>query len=560
MKESRGSGSSRAAARDCDACCDYVNVMAIKIWRRVSTSFLIHHTHHDAVLAQPTLVHAATAQTTQTVVTQISFLPRPHFLFLLLLPYSSMTSLLTSTRLSRAADCLAWCSQRRKDIPASSSKDACPYSFLESVTPFDHGVFDWGIGLKAARSVAKNEQFCSLPTRWAWSGLSCNTDPIIGSLLRKFQGKIRTDDLIAIKLALHKHLGNESPWFEHIQVLPTTYDSVLFWSKEELLELEGTNTYQLAVALQQQVHADYQELMGYMMHQDKEVADASNSKENGWMMFFTIENYMWALGTLYSRGHDFVRGKGNNEQFRCMLPGIDFLNMATSEKEANVEVRLVGNRVDLVALKECTEGEELRVIYNKDLPNNRLLHLHGFVVTPNPLSYVPLYCELSPDAPMYKAKMTALKGIFKAGTFFKLQLNDPIPDTLLYTLAVQRASSPNELRSMVDGEGGGGNREMILRELVLALTQMLAGYKTTESVDQEILEEQKNEHEQVTSVLSVTKRRLRLATRLRYDEKQILRKGMSVLMDMLSGCRGNASSSEDSDSSESEDGVGDIDA
>lgn len=464
-----------------------------------------------------------------------------------------MTSI-TSTRLSRAHQCLQWCSDCRKDIPASSKKDASPFTFLESVVPFDHGVFDWGIGLKAARALTKEEQLFSFPTRWAWSALSCNTDPIIGSLLRRFQGQIRQDDLIAIKLSLHKHLGHESPWFCHTQVLPETYDSVLFWTAEQLLELEGTHTYQLAVALQQQVRADYQELVGYMMHQDKEVADASNSKENGWMMFFTIENYMWALGTLYSRGHDFVRGKGN-ELFRCMLPGIDFLNMATPTKGANVEVRLVGNRIDLVALKDVQEGEELRVTYNKDLPNNRLLHLHGFVVSPNPLSYVPLYCELSTEAPMYKAKMAALKGIYTPGShYFKLKLSDPIPDTLLYTLAVQRASSPNELRAMVDGvDTGSSNREGILRELVLALTQMLAGYKTTESVDEAILNEQDKESPQATAGLGVTKRRLRLATRLRYDEKQILRKGISVLMGML-----RSFDSSDGESSGEEE-VGDID-
>ena len=44
---------------------------------------------------------------------------------------------------------------------------------------------------------------------------------------------------------------------------------------------------------------------------------------------------MWALGTLWSRGHDFVRGSGQKEQFRCMLPGIDLLNMASSGKNAN---------------------------------------------------------------------------------------------------------------------------------------------------------------------------------------------------------------------------------
>jgi len=82
---------------------------------------------------------------------------------------------------------------------------------------------------------------------------------------------------------------------------------------------------------------------------------------------------------------------------------------------------------------------------------------------------------------------------------------------------------------------------------------MLAGYKTTESVDEAILNEQNNESPQATAGLSVTKRRLRLATRLRYDEKQILRKGISVLMGML-----RSFDSSDGESSGEEE-VGDID-
>ena len=496
-----------------------------------------------------------------------------------LIPLPSMASLTTPTRLSRAHQCLQWCSDRRKDIPASSSKESSQFTFLESVTPFDHGVFDWGIGLKAARDLSNGEQLCSLPTRWAWSSRVAFTDPILGPLLRKLP-ICRRDDLIAIKLTFHKSLGEDSPWYGHTQALPEMYDSVLFWTKEELEELQGTSTYQLANALQQQVAQDYEELRQLMwpdaddgeeeeLDDEEDEDEEDKSKEEDCVVsseFFTMESYMWALGTLWSRGHDFVRGSGQKEQFRCMLPGIDLLNMASSGKNANVEVRLVSNRVDLVVISSSgiKQGEELRVVYNQNLPNNRLLHLHGFVVSPNPLSHVELHCELSPQAPLYKEKIKLLANIGET-TPHKLTLENPIPKTLLYTLALQRASTEAELQSLVvansarrsGGSGGDGqmdgNEVLLLRELTLALTQMLGNYRTTEEVDEEILEEQKNESEEIAATVSVSKRRLRLAVRLRYDEKQILRKSLSTLMMLLSAGDDDSSSSED----EEEDDVDD---
>jgi hypothetical protein len=481
--------------------------------------------------------------------------------------FRTMSSLTSTTRLSRAHQCLQWCSNRRKDIPASSSKDSSKFTFLESVTPFDHGVFDWGIGLKAARDLSNGEQLCSLPTRWAWSSLVATTDPILGPMLRKLDGKIRRDDLIAIQLAFHKSLGEDSPWHGHTQALPELYDSVLFWTKEELEELHGTNTFQLANSLQQQVAQDFEELRHLMWPEEEEGYhdddDDDDDKEDVKVSseFFTIDSYMWALGTLWSRGHDFVRGTGQMEHFRCMLPGIDLLNMATPEKEPNVEVRLVGNRVDLVAITAngcIKQGEELRVVYNKNLPNSRLLHLHGFIVSPNPLSHVQLHCDLSPQAPLYEEKIKILAGI---ETPHKLTMDDPVPETLLYTLALQRASTEAELRSLVEakvtksiGSGGSGfGSEVLLRELTLALTQMLGNYRTTEEVDEEILEEHINESEEVAATVSVGKRRLRLAVRLRYDEKKILRKSLSMLMVLLSSGNDDSSSSEDDDDDDIDD-------
>jgi hypothetical protein len=103
--------------------------------------------------------------------------------------------------------------------------------------------------------------------------------------------------------------------------------------------------------------------------------------------------------------------------------------------------------------------------------------------------------------------------------------------------------------SIVDTKSVGPKQERILRELVLALTQMLVNYKTNDDVDEDILLKQENEITE-EELIDATKRRLRLAVRLRYDEKRIIKKGIRMLREMLSNF--------DDDSSSDDDDVGDI--
>ena len=49
------------------------------------------------------------------------------------------------------------------------------------------------------------------------------------------------------------------------------------------------------------------------------------------------------------------------------------------------------------------------------------------------------------------------------------------------------------MMSIVDTKSVGTKEERILRELVLALTQMLVNYKTNDDVDEDILLKQENE-------------------------------------------------------------------
>ncbi len=476
---------------------------------------------------------------------------------------------LDTDRVARARATLAFCDARRGDIPASSRAGAAPPGFAALLQPVDPG--SEGIGIVASRPLRRDQVLASLPVRWAWSARAARVDPDIGGWIRDAEARLqqrqegqqtppqqqtpalRDDDLIALALCYHRFgKGEASPRWAHVRGLPTAYDSVLFWTAKELAELEGTGTGRLAHQLQAQVAGDHVALVAAL---------CGASPPPAW---FSLEGYKWALGTLWSRGHDFSRGPTQSEPFRCILPGIDFLNMATLQDPCNVEVRLAGNRVDLVCVRDVPRGDELRAVYNRYLPNARLLHLHGFVTSPNPLSGVELHATLSPQAALYAEKVAVLRKYGLPAVAgdppHLLTLAHPLPQTLLQALAVQRAASQAELDALAGGGGGGAGAgappavsAAVLLELRIALTQMLVGYAGSDEEDQAVLAAQDGVD---LDRLGATERRLGLAVRLRYDERRIVAAALAKVSALL---RSGQEEEEDSSSSEEDQEAEDVD-
>ena len=479
-----------------------------------------------------------------------------------------------SDRVALARATLAFCDARRGDIPASSRAGAAPTGFADLLRPVETG--SEGIGIVAARPLRRDQLLASLPVRWAWSARAARVDPDIGSRIRAAEARLqqqqqqqqqqgstpapalRDDDLIALALCYHRFgKGKASPRWAHIRGLPTAYDSVLFWTAKELAELKGTSTAPLGRRLQAQVASDHATLVQVMFGAE-EAAEGEKKEADAPPAWFSLEGYKWALGTLWSRGHDFSRGPNQSEPFRCVLPGIDFLNMATPHEPCNVEVQLAGNRVDLVCVRDVRQGDELRAVYNRYLPNSRLLHLHGFVTSPNPRSGVELHVNLSPQAPLYERKVAVLRKYGLPAVAgdppHMLTLSHPLPQTLLQALAVQRATSQAELDALSAGKGQGVAPPVVsaavLLELQIALTQMLVEYAGSDEEDQAVLASQEGVD---LDRLGVTERRLGLAARLRYDERRTVVAALARVAELMRGGEEQESSSSDEEEEEAED-------
>ena len=86
------------------------------------------------------------------------------------------------------------------------------------------------------------------------------------------------------------------PWIDHVNTLPTTYNTPLYWSEEELDQLKGYNTYHLTNLMKKQIAGDWTALHLPLSEEYRELLGEA-----------TLELYQWALSTVYSRAVGIVR-------------------------------------------------------------------------------------------------------------------------------------------------------------------------------------------------------------------------------------------------------------
>ncbi|KAF3775357.1 Fructose-bisphosphate aldolase-lysine N-methyltransferase [Nymphaea thermarum] len=91
-----------------------------------------------------------------------------------------------------------------------------------------------GLGLVAQKDIGRNEVVVEVPKR-TWINLDTVAASVIGPVCSGSNPWIR----IALFILREMAVGEKSDWSPYIRILPKQMDSTIYWSEEELAELEG---------------------------------------------------------------------------------------------------------------------------------------------------------------------------------------------------------------------------------------------------------------------------------------------------------------------------------
>ncbi|KAG2609105.1 uncharacterized protein LOC120702453 isoform X2 [Panicum virgatum] len=264
-------------------------------------------------------------------------------------------------------------------------------------------------------------------------------DQLVGPRCRALYEEGGVDDRLLVMLFLMAERRRPgSLWKPYLDMLPTTFGSSLWFSEEELAELEGTTLYRATVIQRKSMQSLFDEKVKGLVEELLHVDDSASSTEVVFEDFLWANSIFWTralniplprsyvfpglCGDQHTRTDDDVCDSGlpahqetdvtakdstadensrssNTESIwvEGLVPGIDFCNHNVKAL-ATWEVDSVGNATGvpasmylMLADKSSVEaGAEIYINYgNKG--NEELLYLYGFVIDNNPDDYLMVH-------------------------------------------------------------------------------------------------------------------------------------------------------------------------
>ena len=203
-------------------------------------------------------------------------------------------------------------------------------------------------------------------------------------------------------VALLRQRQRNRRWRPFAGALPSEINTTLWWSEDELAELQLSELAVHTSMRASAVHRHHGTLHAVMPHEEVP----------------PLDDFKWALSTVWARGHSVPAGHGHAGKQACLAPLLDLFNadFASPSVEA---ARLVGSELVVRARRTLYRNEEATIPYGDGGPlsNARALFDYGFCVQDNPHDDV--------DVPLSATACTG--GTATQGMLAALQLLPPTP-------------------------------------------------------------------------------------------------------------------------------------
>ncbi|KAF3928576.1 hypothetical protein AA313_de0201383 [Arthrobotrys entomopaga] len=342
-----------------------------------------------------------------------------------------------------------------------------------------------GRGLGSQRHFKEGERILTIPSGVLWTVEHAYADSILRPVLQSMQGALSVDDTLAIYiLFVRSRESGYNGLRSHVEALPTSYSSSIFFTDEELEVCAGSSLYTITKQLKQQIQDDYRILVERLFGRYLDIFPLGK---------FTIEDYKWALCTVWSRAMDFVQPDGKS--IRLLAPFADMLNHSSDVKQCHVYDASSGD-LSILAGKDYEPGDQVYINYGS-IPNNRLLRLYGFVMPNNPNDNYDLVLMTQPEAPFFelKQKLWVSAGLDSVSTI-SLSLNDPLPKSVLRYLRIQRAEESelavialHQIDAATDKIISNSNEVKVLQALIESFSKILHNFGIQmEKLDEQLAE------------------------------------------------------------------------
>ncbi|ODQ67213.1 SET domain-containing protein [Nadsonia fulvescens var. elongata DSM 6958] len=252
---------------------------------------------------------------------------------------------------------------------------------------------------------------------------------LFGYGLEKFESK---QIALAFFLIHQRILKEKSFWEPYINILPTeeSFTTPLYFDKDDLVWLEGTNIYEDIEARRASWELEWENNIGAL----PEPFEKS---------LYTLEQYIWASSIFTSRSFPSrLLYSDSDQSLSMLLPLVDSLNHKPfTPIHWNATV---GKSFDIQSAKPLKKHEEIFNNYGAK-GNEELLMGYGFCLEDNQFDNVAIKLRLPPHV-ADKAKNLGIE--VPENLRFNVTREDPLPQALFETLKVAVLKQGEALNSV----------------------------------------------------------------------------------------------------------------
>eukprot|EP00736_Rhodelphis_marinus_P013251 Rmarinus@m.13225 len=199
--------------------------------------------------------------------------------------------------------------------------------------------------------------------------------------------------VLALHLIAHK-ADALSELRSYIALLPTEFNTPMFWNEDELKELAGTAAMTLSVARKRVLEDDFNNTILPLMKKFPTIYPESSQ---------TLDNFLWAVSVCMSRSLNFAVQN-------VMVPLVPVVGDFFSHANVDTQFTLDGDAemLTLTVRSEYAKGDEVYASMGS-LSNTELLMNSGVVLDENPFDAVRMSMFMREDDPFYSVKAAILE-------------------------------------------------------------------------------------------------------------------------------------------------------
>ncbi|XP_054718071.1 actin-histidine N-methyltransferase-like [Uloborus diversus] len=384
----------------------------------------------------------------------------------------------------------SWCKENGADFDAVKVKE----------------ISDKNFGLIAEKDIKENDPFLFIPRKIMMTENSASSSRL-GPLISKDPVLQHMPNVQVAMHLLLEFIDTNSFWKPYINILPSSYDTILYFSLPELQELQGSPVLDEAFKLIRSVARQY--CYFFQLFQNDSYARSLNIGS-----YFTFELYRWAVSTVMTR-QNFVPSPDGRQKVTALVPLFDMCNHIGGK--LSTDFNLEKDSLVSYSCKAFSTGDEVCMFYGARTNCEYFLH-NAFVYPENENDALEIKLGISKSDPLYSLRNDLCNKLnFPLNDAFRISKEKYISERLLLFLKIivmksdelQHAiSEADNIHTVLEKNSDLNHRA--LRFLRDRIQLLLKSYRTTLEEDETILKSSvfESSHQQLIVNLRICEKKI----------------------------------------------------